>query len=244
MKKIILIGLFITFLWITPVSAQEDGASGHLVLVVPQVVEVTALDGTALVGDFFLVEPSHPTVILVHEIYTTRVSWDVLIDPILSLGYNLLIIDQRGHGASRGSIAWEFAVGDMQIWFDWLRNAVGVRHDAITVIGSSMGSSIATVGCANDALCRGVISISPSWNYFGIGVERAFREQLINRHVLLIYAQRDRYPALGVPRILETATGHVEEKVYSGNTHGMHLFGRYGDDLTETILNWLRTYGA
>ena len=144
-----------------------------------------------------------------------------LIDPILSLGYNILIIDQRGHGASRGSIAWEFAVGDMQIWFDWLRNAVGVRHDAITVIGSSMGSSIATVGCANDALCRGVISISPGWSYFGIGVERAFREQLINRHVLLIYAQRDRYPASRCPPcILETATyGHVEEKVYSGNTY-------------------------
>lgn len=209
----------------------------------PQVVIVRAADQAILVGDFYLVDPLRPTVILLHQLYTTRQSWEFLISPLIGAHYNVLAVDLRGYGESSSSIDWRKAVTDVQLWFDWLRTEGGVRPDAISTIGSSMGSSMAIVGCANDPLCKTTIAISPGWDYFGIFIEDALAIGLQNRSMLVLYAERDRWPAIGMPLIEEAATGILSIEMFPANQHGIDLIKQHEVEAITMILDWLLLYG-
>ena len=207
------------------------------------IVEVEAADGLILVGDFINLGESRPTVLLLHQLYTTRTSWSPLVWPLAEAGFNVLVVDLRGFGDTRGAIDWMKAVEDVQVWLDWLREQPGVHPDMISTLGSSMGSSLALVGCANDARCRTAIALSPGWDYYRVETAGAFGEDFGERPVLLVYSERDRWPSLGIPRILETATNPVELLAYPGNDHGMTLFDTYEDTLILRIIDWLNQYG-
>ncbi|MEM9951877.1 MAG: alpha/beta fold hydrolase [Chloroflexota bacterium] len=218
-------------------SATDDEVSSALP-VAAQMVEVDADDGLDLIADFYLVDPARPTVILLHEIYTTRESWEPLLLPLLANGYNVLAPDIRGWGETRGAINWFDAVDDVAVWFIWLREVAGVNPEAIHTVGSSMGSSLAIVGCAEDEFCRSAIGISPGWNYYRISLADSITE----RPVLGIYSERDRFPALGVPQMIETAPDTFVPLTYEGNAHGMDLFADEQETIVVAIIEWLNTH--
>jgi alpha-beta hydrolase superfamily lysophospholipase len=200
-------------------------------------VEVMAADGLVLKGDFYLVGTDHATVLLLHQMYTTRASWQNYIGTLTGAGYNVLAVDVRGYGQTRGKLNWEAAVSDVSVWMGWLRGSAGVR-DAISTMGSSIGSSLAIVGCANDSACRTAIAISPGWNYNGIMLEAPLTNNFAGRQILVVYGHRDRFPALGIPRMVEVAPDVVVTQQYTGNAHGMNLLAKYPES-TQVILDWL-----
>lgn len=206
----------------------------------PQIVEISAEDGLRLVGEYYAAGAGRPAVLLLHQLYTTRRSWKPLIVPLLDAGFSVLAVDLRGYGATQGRIDWQKAVGDVSVWADWLHSAA--ETDYVAVIGSSMGSNLALVGCANDLRCRTAIAISPGLNYYGVRTGSALAEGLRERSALLIYSARDRYSAVGVPRMAELATGEIHVQRYEGNVHGMDLFQTQGKDLIPRIIDWLRTH--
>ena len=232
----------ISLLLILPVMAQDDPepeTTPEPLPVAAQLITVDAEDGLDLVADFYLVDPARPTVILLHEIYTSRVSWQPLLMPLLANGYNILVPDLRGSwGETRGAINWFKAVDDMTVWFTWLREAAGVNPEAIHTLGSSMGSTIAIEGCGQDEFCRSAIAISPGWNYYRIGIEDTVTQQ----PVLGIYAQNDRWPALGVPRMMEAAPETFIELSYEGNAHGMDLLANEQETMLVAIIEWLNSH--
>ena len=228
---------------VSPVMAQQSENVANN-MIEPTVVTAEAPDGLVLEGDFYLVDANHPTVLLLHQLYTTRKSWQIVIDDLLGSGFNVLAVDVRGYGKTRGGINWQKAVADVQVWLNWLRDSGGVRGDAISTMGSSMGSTLALLGCAHDLACRTAIALSPGWNYYNITLEEAFANQFGARQVMLVYAQRDRWPALGMPTILESATNEVTALEYPGNTHGMNLFRTEGDTLIPIIIDWLNRHGS
>lgn len=244
-KKLLKRSLLLLFLLgIFPLLTTQ--ASSHprsATIVEARIVRASATDGLDLLGDFYLIDSDQPTVLLLHELYTTRASWNAFIDPLLLAGYNVLAVDLRGHGATQGAINWPQAVSDVQTWLNWLRLEAGVRADGISIMGSSMGANLAIVGCANDPLCVTAIAISPGWRYFGIGVKNAFERGLGQRPALLIYAERDRWPALGVPQMLDAATGSVITRVFPGNLHGMNLLNAESAALIPDLLHWLGAPG-
>lgn len=209
----------------------------------PHTVSIEATDGWALVGDLYVVDRANPTVLLLHQLYTTRASWNMILPALLDAGYNVLAVDVRGHGDTGGGINWPQAVQDVQTWLDWLRGGVGVRPDAISTMGASMGSSLALLGCANDPACRTAVAISPGWNYYDLNLRDAFVGGLANRPVLLIYAIRDYWPRIGVPRLLEVAAGPVTVETLPQNAHGMDLLYIYDTTLIPRIIEWLNTHG-
>lgn len=219
---------------VTPISLATEEA-----YIEPQTVLIQAEDGALLVGDFYLVNPLSPTIILVHQLYTTRLSWQPVISPLIGEHYNVLAIDIRGYGESSSSINWHHAVTDMQLWFNWLRTEGSVRPDAISTMGSSMGSTLAIVGCANDALCKTTIAISPGWDYYGIQIEDALATGLNNRPTLILYAERDRWPAVGMPLIEEVATNPLTIERFPANTHGMDLIKLHEEEIIGLIMDWL-----
>ncbi len=210
----------------------------------PQEVILQAEDGAYLVGEFYRVDPNSPTVILLHQLYTNRTSWDILIEPLIGAHYNILAVDLRGYGESSRGINWHKAVTDVQLWFDWLRAEGGVRGDAISTMGSSMGSTLAIIGCANDELCKTPIAISPGWDYYGIVLDKALAIGLANRPTLILYAERDRWPALGMPQIEETATGLLQIEVFPANLHGIDLIKQNEDESLTMILDWLALHSG
>lgn len=236
-----LLSLLISLLIIPTTIAQEDSATEtapNPLPVTAQVVEVDAEDGLDLVADFYIVDPARPTVILLHELYTNRTSWDPLLLPLLANGYNILVPDVRGWGDTRGAINWFDAVDDVGVWFTWLRDIGGVNPQAIHTLGSSMGSTLAIAGCAEDDFCRSAIGISPGWSYYRISLE----DRITTHPVLGIYAENDRYPALGVPLMIETAPETFVTLSYEGNAHGMDLLADEQETIVVAIIEWLNAH--
>lgn len=222
-----------------PVIAQDEAEVDPNALPIPaQVITVDAEDGLDLVADFYLVDPARPTVILLHELYQTRASWESLLLPLIANGYNILVPDIRGWGETRGAINWFTAVEDVAIWFTWLRDEAQVNPEAIHTLGSSMGSSLAIRGCANDDFCRSAIAISPGWSYYRISLADSIAE----RPVFAIYAANDRYPALGVPRMEEAAPDTFITLSYDGNAHGMDLVSDQQETMVVAIIEWLNSH--
>lgn len=88
-----------------------------------EAVEVSSKDGTVLAGTYVKSPtPSHKTVILLHGLYSNRTMCLPLIPLYRRMGYNALLIDQRGHGESGGAhTMWGLKeMDDMDAWMDWL----------------------------------------------------------------------------------------------------------------------------
>lgn len=242
MRFKILILLMSIILGTIPIVAQEDSqpeTTPEPLPIAPQIITIDAADGLDLVADFYLIDPARPTIILLHEIYEDRHSWDSLLLPLLANGYNILAPDIRGGwGETRGAINWFDAVEDMSAWFTWLQTEAGVNPEAIHTLGSSMGSTLAIVGCGNDELCRSAIAISPGWNYYRISVA----DSVTTRPILAIYAQRDRWPALGIPQMQEVAPDTLSVIEYEGNAHGMDLYEQEQETIVVHIIEWLNSH--
>jgi pimeloyl-ACP methyl ester carboxylesterase len=240
------------FLLALPIFAQDDAPADvptpeplPTAQVDPVRVVAQAEDGLPLRGDLYIVDPNRPTVLLLHQLYTTRRSWADTIPFLLGAHYNVLAVDLRGYGITGGRLNWQAAIGDVQTWLNWLRLEGGVRGDAISIMGSSMGSALAVRGCAQDIACRTAIAISPGREYYGVNILEALAEGMAGRRTLIIYAERDRYPALGMPDIIEAAPeGTLEIIIQMGNTHGMALLQRDADTLYRAILGWLAQHGG
>ena len=227
-----------------PATATPTAVATEEAFVEPQKVLIRAKDGALLVADFYLVDPLSPTIILAHQLYTNRHSWEFVISPLIGEHYNVLAIDLRGYGESSSSINWRFAISDMQLWFDWLRTEGGVRGDAISTMGSSMGSTLAIIGCANDALCKTAIAISPGWDYYNIKIEDALTTDLNTRPLLIVYAERDRWPSLGMPQIEAAATNPLTIEMFPANAHGIDMIKLYEEEIMTMIMDWLRLYSG
>lgn len=236
---IIILGLLLIAM---PIAAQDEPqpeVTPEPLPIAAQVITIDADDRLDLVADFYLVDPDRPTVILLHQIYTDRTSWDALLLPLVANGYNVLAPDIRGGwGATRGAINWFSAVDDVASWMSWLRDEAGVNPEAIHTLGSSMGSSLAVVGCANDEFCRSSIAISPGWSYYRISLA----DSIAIHPVLGIYSQNDRWPALGVPEMQLAAPDSFITLMYDGNAHGMDLFAEQQETIVVEIINWLNSH--
>ncbi|MGB1286825.1 MAG: alpha/beta hydrolase [Aggregatilineales bacterium] len=245
LKRILLFCLIL--LIILPMTSAQDDApvaeNPELVLVQPQPVSAIAPDGLVLVGDFYLVNQQAPTVVLFHEIYRLRSNWLPYANLLTTAGFNVLAVDMRGWGQTGGTIDWFTAVDDVAVWMDWLRNAAQVRPDAISMMGSSMGSSIAIVGCANDALCQTAIAVSPGYSYYGVDVTEAL-SLLGERQMFIVYSDRDLYPRRGVPRMQALVPDNLTIQTYPGRVHGMDLLQAEQATFIPLMLQWFQVLGV
>jgi alpha-beta hydrolase superfamily lysophospholipase len=235
-----LLALFITITSITAVSAQE---ATEPPAPEPQAVEVQAADELVLKGDYYAPESdAAPAVLLLHQLNSSRSSWSPLIPALLDEGYAALAVDLRGHGQTGGANDWDAAVGDVQTWLDWLREQPGVRAEAVSVIGASIGSNLALVGCGNDAACVTAIALSPGTDYFGVTTEDAVSAGLRRRSALLVSARNDHPSIDGVLELFALARGEIGVQIYNDGIHGTSMFHPHGDSLIPLIVNWLNAH--
>jgi pimeloyl-ACP methyl ester carboxylesterase len=112
-----------------------------------RVVRLTAVDGTAIAGSFWPgVRAQGPAVLLLHGINNDRTSLRRHAEWLNGLGYAVLAIDFRGHGASAAverTFGWREAE-DARAAFDWLKR--GAPDRKVGVIGVSLGGAAALLG--------------------------------------------------------------------------------------------------
>lgn len=219
----LLLCLLLSLVCALPVMAEESPVGTE--------VTVQAADGRTLYGTYY--GGQGRAALLLHELYTTRVSWEPLLQPLLDSGMAVLTVDLRGYGQTKGKINWDAAQEDTAVWTAWLAGQSGVT--SLVMVGSSMGANLALNGCAGHDGCAGAVAISPGLNYFGVRTRDAMADGF---PALLVYADRDRYPREDVPEMLEIGAGHVEALVFEGREHGMDLFTAH-TELAGTLAAWL-----
>jgi pimeloyl-ACP methyl ester carboxylesterase len=237
-----IISVFISTLFLLTFSALT--AQDSKPLPEPQRVEITAEDGLTLVGDYYAVpdtaEPM-PSVLLLHGITSNRHAWSGLIEPLLDNRFNVLTVDQRAHGETAGDRDLVAASGDVQFWFDWLRDQPSVAGDAISTIGASWGTVPAIIGCALDADCVTAIAISPG--DFPLLDEALFAE-LSDRSVLFVVGREDNV-LYDTQKLFDRTSGEVAFYVYNTGVHGTAFFdtrSSYRATATDLILHWLNDH--
>ena len=130
-----------TYAWATSVPAPEQ-------------VECTSSDGLRLVGHALACAPeTHKWVLLAHD-YAGHWTDDMLYARhYAEAGYNLLMVEMRGHGSSEGDyvgLGWPDRL-DVVAWARWLVERDGA--DATIVLhGVSMGASAALLAAAEKDL--------------------------------------------------------------------------------------------
>jgi len=231
MRKVLVFALLI--IMALPVAAQGDRAA--------QTIQIEAADGLALIGDLYTpaVDGTAPAVVLLHMLGSNRAAYEPLIPFLLDAGYVVLNMDMRGHGETGGSRDWPLAEADVQTMFNWLREQEAVQDNAIAIIGASIGSNVALIGCANDDGCRTAVALSPGREYSGVAPGDAVTNGLAQRSALLVASHGDSFSTDTVIDFFAEANGNIVGRLYTGNAHGTALFRNELESVSSMIISWL-----
>jgi pimeloyl-ACP methyl ester carboxylesterase len=121
------------------------------------------VDGETVAGS--LHEPAGETlghVVLVHGLLSQRAEFGDAPARLAARGWRVLVIDQRGFGASggeRGIVTQERATADVLAAFDWLQREHGDAPEA--VVGHSMGGLFALLALAARPSIRAGVLVAP-----------------------------------------------------------------------------------
>ncbi len=235
MKKHLLL-LLIFILTTGIINAQDDDT------LTPEAVEVEATDGLILAGDLFTQMDDAPAVLLMHMLGGNRSAWEPFITPLYDAGYTVLAVDLRGHGQTRGERDWTLAEADVQTWLDWLRTQDGVRAEAVSIVGASIGSNLALLGCANDVDCVTAIALSPGADYFGVMPSEAVAIGLAERSTLLVGSYDDGSVVEDILSMVGDAEGEIGVRFYTGRAHGTNLFRSEDEQFINMMIDWLNEH--
>ena len=207
-----------------------------------QVVQVTAEDGLALVGDYYapageIPEAGAPGVLLLHMLNSNRASWADLIPPLQEAGYAVLAVDIRGFGETGGRTDWPLAETDVQTWLAWLRAQDGLDPARMSLVGASIGSNLALRGMAGDPDVLTAVALSPGLDYQGVTTQDAI-DTIDDRPVMLVAGQGDTYSALTIKQLTQGLNGETLTRLYASRDHGTRMLGTQAD-LIDLIVAWL-----
>lgn len=211
----------------------------------PARIELTASDELVLVADYWTQfaddapEEGVPVIMLLHMLGGNRSAWEPMILPLLDAGYNVLNVDMRGHGETRGSNDWDLAEADKQLWIDWINAQNGVRPESIAIVGGSIGSNMALIACANDPSCVTAVALSPGLDYRGVQPLTAVTEGLSDRSALLVGSYNDGTVVSDMLAMATEASGDIGLRMYRGRLHGTNMFRAEEYDIVSVVISWL-----
>ncbi|MDQ7086552.1 MAG: alpha/beta fold hydrolase [Acidobacteriota bacterium] len=207
-------------------------------------------DGFEIVGDLHLGGGADaPLVVLLHMFRSDRRSWHRLLPELVSSGFNVLAIDQRGHGASKmqngekvkakllprsQNAAWiRRGAGDVVAAVEQLRAEEGLRPACVALVGASYGGTIALLGAARlNAVC-GIVLLSPGIDYFGVDVTDAVGSYPARARIFV--SAGDRGSVGSARKIKEMLGKRALLTIYEDGGHGTKLLETHPDAVGSIV---------
>lgn len=202
-------------------------------------------DGVKIIGDFYDAK-SKKSVLLLHILPGNRHDFDEFAELLFKNGYNVLNIDERGHGESQ---AWPGEMGSWQEFVDadydkmiydveaaanWLK--VRIPNTELAVIGGSIGANLALLYGAKTSP-KIVVALSPGLNYKGIKTEIASRN--FRKNLLFVASKDDNYSFQSCERLFEISAAATKKFIkYEDAGHGTRMFNSESE-LKQRILDFL-----
>lgn len=145
-------------------------------------VTLTTADGTELAA-WYVPAANGAAVLLLHGSGSTRASTLDHAEALAALGYSVLMVDARGHGASGGtamSIGWHGAE-DLAAAVDWLDARPDAEAGRIGAVGLSMGGEEAVTLAAREVRVRAVVAEGVGVRVAGDVADAGGFPDLVNR---------------------------------------------------------------
>ncbi|MDP2638702.1 MAG: alpha/beta fold hydrolase [Candidatus Azambacteria bacterium] len=210
-----------------------------------KIVNFQTKDGVKIVGDFYPVK-TDKSVLLMHILPGDRRDFSEFAEFLWGNGYNVLNIDERGHGESE---AWP---GEMGSWQEFVQTDYDkMIYDAeaaarylgnkipeikLALIGGSIGANVSLIFGAKHQP-KAVVALSPGLNYCGIKTEIAVRNY--RQNFLLVASADDVYAFESSEKLFEISTAsHKEFFRYKNAGHGTRMFGAE-PKLKQQVLDFL-----
>ncbi|MEX0870152.1 MAG: alpha/beta fold hydrolase [Candidatus Spechtbacterales bacterium] len=216
-------------------------------------------DNIQIIGDYYPTEnKAASAVVLLHMMPATKESWSEFAQLLATRGFQVLAIDERGHGEStqNGELDYrEFGAEEQQAKMLDLISAVnffkekGLSARDIFVGGASIGANLSLQYLADNEDARAAFALSPGYDYYGIEtkplIERMHRDQI----VYMAAAKDD-------PNVPDSAAaveelcgmGSVQKtcKIFEQGGHGTDMFQENHDlmrernpELMRGLADWL-----
>lgn len=203
-------------------------------------ITLTTSDGVQLAADFYAPERLNEdtdVLILVHEAYRDRSSWDNFRIAAQETGFAVIALDLRGHGQSGGDLVFDEAIDhDIDAVLDWISASPDLNEDRIAIAGASVGANLALRAGARHTQINSLALLSPGMMYWEIGIESAILDYG-RRPSLLVASEGDAYSATSVQRLNELGRGYDKLVIYPGTGHGTEMI-RSQPDLIPMMLEW------
>lgn len=210
-----------------------------------KIISFQTKDGVKIFGDFYDAK-SKRSVLLLHILPGSRMDFDEFAELLFANGYNVLNIDERGHGDSQ---AWPGEIGswqeftqndydktiyDVEAAASWLSNKIFETN--LAVIGGSIGANLALLYGAKTQP-KIVVALSPGLNYKGVKTEIASRN--FRQNLLLVASKDDNYSFESCERLFEISAAAKKEFIkYEDAGHGTRIFNSE-PELKQRILDFL-----
>jgi pimeloyl-ACP methyl ester carboxylesterase len=234
------------------ISGMELLADAQEVDLSMQEISYTTEDNMTIFGSWIVSQDPgkspkrRPVVILLHDYGLNRRDWGVFIPDLVQRGYNVLAIDLRGHGQSRGqggssasSAEYMIKVGhlDVQAALEWIKSRKDADKKRVALIGVGIGADIAYIcsGKFKKKLKRAVV-ISPSYSAI---TDADFVGS--NPRAILFCASADskRGTTMFAVETLSNFTADPKKVViYNSSAHGLAMFYTH-PELKQEIFDWL-----
>lgn len=218
----------------------------------PQVVDLTAADGTVLKASFFAAAKPGPGVILLHQCNRQRKVWDDLAGRLAASGISVITLDFRGFGESGGTpldkVTPEKAArnqeevwpADVDLTLHYLESQPGVNHELIGAGGASCGVNQAVQLARRHAEVKSLVLLSEGTDRQG----RAFLRKSPGLPLFLAAADDDP-DDIGVVNVMEWLRDLSPDPAnvfvhYTTGGHGVVMFEAH-KELPEKIVEWFET---
>jgi len=220
-----------------------------------QKITLTTEDDIKIIGNYYPAKREDaPVVVLLHMMPSTKEGWNNFIPLLQESGFQVLAIDERGHGESTqgGKLNYrDFSDEQQQAKkLDVLaaRNFFenkGISTRNIFVGGGSIGANLAIQYMAENSECRAGFALSAGYNYKGIETTPLIKK-LNSKQAIYIVAAKDDTRSVGLAdemayALYNNTSAQKEIKIFETGGHAEDIFKEHPDFMQE-LANWMAKF--
>jgi pimeloyl-ACP methyl ester carboxylesterase len=233
----------------SPAISHAEGTPAATEQANGQKVKIKEPDGLEIVGLYYpAASGKGPAVLLLHDAVATKTQWAPYVASFTEVGYNVLVVDQRGRGETGPGVPTgnpaQQQLGDIPAMLSWLRDQPTVDAESVAIIGARLGANFAIRACATDDKCHVAVALTPSTDFFGIKTADAMNSMPKDKAIFLVAGEYGEQGGQSLKTLGAKASTEINlmTRVYGGATdYGVQMLA-HDPTLMPMLLLWLQAY--